>query len=152
MVSEKKKLANLKSNKVRKALRLSDGDAGNAARLKRKAQNSKTNAKHNAKNSAKNNAILFNAARVEESLQNALQHHDLGIRLWRFAGMGSKEDKVLKEGQVWYVSITYIIMGEVGDEITMEKHHSKTLGKEVERVKTIRVNEGQKMKMLKVIH
>ena len=58
------------------------------------------------------------AARVE----------DLGIRLWRHAGMGSKEDKVLKEGQVWYVSITYIIMGEVGDEITMEKHQSKTLG------------------------
>ena len=39
---------------------------------------------------------------------------------------GSKEDKVLKEGQAWYVSITYIILGELGDEITMEKHQSKT--------------------------
>ena len=88
-------------------------------------------------------------ARVEESLQNSLQHHDLGIRLWRHAGMGSKEDKVLKEGQVWYVSITYIILGEVGDEITMEKHQSRTLGKELERIKTIRVKEGA---TLKVIH
>ena len=96
--------------------------------------------------------LKFNAARVEESLQKSLQHHDLGIRLWRFAGMGSKEDKVLKEGQVWYVSITYIIMGEVGDEVTMEKHQSKTQGKEIERVKTVRVNDGPKMKLLKIIH
>ena len=96
--------------------------------------------------------LKFNAARVEESLQNSLQHHDLGIRLWRHAGMGSKEDKELKEGQVWYVSITYIIMGEVGDEVTMEKHQSKTQEKEIERVKTIRVKEGAKMKLLKIIH
>ena len=43
--------------------------------------------------------------------------------------------------QVWYVSITYVVLGEVGDEITMDKHQSKTLGKEVERIKTIRVKE-----------
>jgi hypothetical protein len=84
---------------------------------------------------------------VEESLQNALQHHDLGIRLWRHAGKGSKEDKVLKEGQVWYVSINYIILG---DEITMEKHQSKRQGEEVERVKTIKVKEGASL--LRVIH
>ena len=84
---------------------------------------------------------------MEESLQNALQHHDLGIRLWRHAGKGSKEDKVLKEGQVWYVSINYIILG---DEITMEKHQSKRQGEEVERVKTIRFKEGASL--LKVIH
>ena len=94
--------------------------------------------------------LKYNAARVEESLQNSLQHHDLGIRLWRHAGMGSKEDKELKEGQVWYVSITYMILGEVGDEISMEKHHSKTLGKEVERIKNVRVNEGASL--LKVVH
>jgi hypothetical protein len=82
-------------------------------------------------------------------LQKALQHH-LGIRLWRHAGKGSKEHKVLKEGQVWYVSINYIILGEVGDEITMEKHQSKRQGEEVERVKTIRVKEGASL--LKVIH
>ena len=86
--------------------------------------------------------LKYNAARVEESLQNSLQHHDLGIRLWRHAGMGSKEDKEVKEGQVWYVNITYMILGEVGDEVSMEKHQSKTLGKEVERVKTIRVKRG----------
>ena len=40
----------------------------------------------------------------------------------------------------------------MGDEITMEKHQSKTMGKEIERVKNVRVNEGAKMKMLKVIH
>ena len=84
---------------------------------------------------------------MEESLQNALQHHDLGIRLWRHAGKGSKEDKVLKEGQVWYVSINYIILG---DEITMEKHQSKRQGEEVERVKTIKVKEGASL--LRVIH
>ena len=87
---------------------------------------------------------------MEESLQNALQHHDLGIRLWRHAGKGSKEDKVLKEGQVWYVSINYIILGEVGEEITMEKHQSKRQGEEVERVKTIRFKEGASL--LRVIH
>ena len=68
------------------------------------------------------------------------------VRLWRHAGKGSKEDKVLKEGQVWYVSITYTILGEVGDEVTMEKHMSKTLGKEVERIKTIRVKEEQPLR------
>ena len=92
--------------------------------------------------------LKFNAARVEESLQNSLQHHDLGIRLWRHAGMGSKEDKELKEGQVWYVNITFMILGEVGDEITMDKHQSKTLGKEVERIKTIRVKEGATLKVI----
>ena len=46
------------------------------------------------------------------------------------------------------MSITYIILGEVGDEITMEKHHSKTLGKELERIKNVRVNGS----LLKVIH
>ena len=64
--------------------------------------------------------LRYNAAQVEESLQNLLQHHNLGIRLWRHVGMGTKEDKVLKEGHLWYVSITYLILGEVGDEITME--------------------------------
>ena len=86
---------------------------------------------------------------MEESLQNALQHHDLGIRLWRHAGKGSKEDKVLKKGQVWYVSINYIILGEVGDEITMESISPRD-SEEVERVKTIRVKEGASL--LKVIH
>ena len=56
---------------------------------------------------------------------------------------------MLKEGQVWYVSITYIVLREVGDEITMEKHQSKRQGKQVERIKTIRVKEGAKMKLLK---
>ena len=37
------------------------------------------------------------------------------------------------------MSITYVVLG---DEITMDKHQSKTLGKEVERIKTIRV-EGE---------
>ena len=36
-----------------------------------------------------------------------------------------------------------------GDEISMEKHQSKTQGKEVEGIKTIRVKEGA---LLKVIH
>ena len=57
---------------------------------------------------------------------------------------------MLKEGQVWYVSVTFTILGEVGDEITMEKHQSMRQGKEVERIKTIRVNEG--VNLLKVIH
>jgi hypothetical protein len=72
------------------------------------------------------------------------------IPAWKLKG--SKEDQVLKEGQVWYVSITYTILGEVGDEVTMERHHSKTLGKEIERINTVRVNEAAKMKLLKVIH
>ena len=40
----------------------------------------------------------------------------------------------------------------MGDEITMEKHQSKRQGKEVERIKTVRVNEGAKRMLLKVIH
>ena len=75
----------------------------------------------------------------------------LRIPAWQFKfklSKGGKEDKVLKEGQVWYVSINYaIILGEVGDEITMEKHQYKRQGEEVE---TIRVKEGASI--LRVIH
>jgi len=121
-----------------------------------RASNKAKQARYEAKNKVARKAtrkILktqVQAARVEEILQNALQHHDLGIRLWRHSGMGSKEDKVVKEWQVWYFSITYIILGEVGDEITMEKHQSKRQGEEVERVKTIKVKEGASL--LRVIH
>ena len=148
MLRSKLKEKDAKGYAKRKALRLSDGAAGDAARSKLKEMNAKGNAKGNAKakERARANAearmlanpsmavqiqtvqeISSQAALVlartnilggadgqqechptgcrEESLQNSLQHHDLGIRLWRHAGMGSKEDKVLKEGQVWYVSI-----------------------------------------------
>jgi hypothetical protein len=47
---------------------------------------------------------------------------------------------------VWYVSITYMVLGEVGDEITMEKHQSKKLAEEIERVKTIRIKEGASLR------
>ncbi len=42
--------------------------------------------------------LKWNTALVEEGLQKALQHHPLGIRLWRYPGMGPKvEDQKSKK-------------------------------------------------------
>ena len=95
-------------------------------------------------------SILANVTEFESQLQQALNHHPLGVRCWRHVAMGQQDDQ--EEG--YYYSGLCVLLLDPEDDVvfTYVSHFSKSEQKVVKRIDTITLGKGDARKTLVVVH